>query len=204
MEQAKRYKRVVGRDVHRAKITVGAITEDDAGQTSVELAVFGGFKRDRQAMVQWATAHDAEMVVMVVMVGTGIHWKRPPAAPEQVGIVATVVNARHVKIVPGRKTGWADAQWLAMLARAGMLRAPFVPPAHFRVLRHVARQRQQLICVISSEKNRVHKIPSDGGIRLSVVASDVHGVAGRAMVKALIAERSPAEALMLVEGALSR
>lgn len=204
MEQAQGYKRVVGRDVHRAKITVGAITEDDAGQTSVELAVFGGFKRDRQAMVQWATAHDAEMVVMVVMEGTGIHWKRPPAAPEQVGIVATVVNARHVKIVPGRKTGWADAQWLAMLAWAGMLRAPFVPPAHFRVLRQVARQRQQLICVISSEKNRVHKIPSDGGIRLSVVASDVHGVAGRAMVKALIAERSPAEALMLVEGALSR
>jgi len=204
VEQAQGYKRVVGRDVHRAKITVGAITEDDAGQTSVELAVFGGFKRDRQAMVQWATAHDAEMVVMVVMEGTGIHWKRPPAAPEQVGIVATVVNARHVKIVPGRKTGWADAQWLAMLARAGMLRAPFVPPAHFRVLRQVARQRQQLICVISSEKNRVHKIPSDGGIRLSVVASDVHGVAGRAMVKALIAERSPAEALMLVEGALSR
>lgn len=201
MEQAKRYKRVVGRDVHRAKITVGAITEDDAGQTSVELAVFGGFKRDRQAMVHWATAHDAEMVVME---GTGIHWKRPPAAPEQVGIVATVVNARHVKIVPGRKTDWADAQWLAMLAWAGMLRAPFVPPAHFRVLRHVARQRQQLIGVISSEKNRVHKIPSDGGIRLSVVASDVHGVAGRAMVKALIAERSPAEALMLVEGALSR
>lgn len=201
MEQAQGYKRVVGRDVHRAKITVGAITEDDAGQTSVELAVFGGFKRDRQAMVQWATAHDAEMVVME---GTGIHWKRPPAAPEQVGIVATVVNARHVKIVPGRKTDWADAQWLAMLAWAGMLRAPFVPPAHFRVLRHVARQRQQLIGVISSEKNRVHKIPSDGGIRLSVVASDVHGVAGRAMVKALIAERSPAEALMLVEGALSR
>jgi len=201
VEQAKRYKRVVGRDVLRAKITVGAITEDDAGQTNVELAVFGGFKRDRQAMVQWATAHDAEMVVME---GTGIHWKRPPAAPEQVGIVATVVNARHVKIVPGRKTDWADAQWLAMLAWAGMLRAPFVPPAHFRVLRHVARQRQQLIGVISSEKNRVHKIPSDGGIRLSVVASDVHGVAGRAMVKALIAERSPAEALMLVEGALSR
>jgi len=201
VEQAQGYKRVVGRDVHRAKITVGAITEDDAGQTSVELAVFGGFKRDRQAMVQWATAHDAEMVVME---GTGIHWKRPPAAPEQVGIVATVVNARHVKIVPGRKTDWADAQWLAMLAWAGMLRAPFVPPAHFRVLRHVARQRQQLIGVISSEKNRVHKIPSDGGIRLSVVASDVHGVAGRAMVKALIAERSPAEALMLVEGALSR
>jgi transposase len=102
-----------------------------------------------------------------------------------------------VKTVPGRKTDWADAQWLAMLARAGMLRASFVPPAQFRALRHVGRQRQQLIGILSSEKNRVHKILSDGGIRLSVVVSDIHGVAGRAMVKALIAERSPAEVLML-------
>ena len=194
MELAKLYKRVVGLDVHQAKITACAITEDEAGQTSVELAEFGGFKRDRQAMAQWVAAHGAEMVVME---STGIYWKSPHAALEQVGIVATVVNARHVKTVPGRKTDWADAQWLAMLARAGMLRASFVPPAQFRALRHVGRQRQQLIGILSSEKNRVHKILSDGGIRLSVVVSDIHGVAGRAMVKALIAERSPAEVLML-------
>ena len=194
MELAKLYKRVVGLDVHQAKITACAITEDEAGQTSVELAEFGGFKRDRQAMAQWVAAHGAEMVVME---STGIYWKSPHAALEQVGIVATVVNARHVKTVPGRKTDWADAQWLAMLARAGMLRASFVPPAHFRALRHVGRQRQQLIGILSSEKNRVHKILSDGGIRLSVVVSDIHGVAGRAMVKALIAERPPAEVLML-------
>ena len=194
MELAKLYKRVVGLDVHQAKITACAITEDEAGQTSVELAEFGGFKRDRQAMAQWVAAHGAEMVVME---STGIYWKSPHAALEQVGIVATVVNARHVKTVPGRKTDWADAQWLAMLARAGMLRASFVPPAQFRALRHVGRQRQQLIGILSSEKNRVHKILSDGGIRLSVVVSDIHGVAGRAMVKALIAEHSPAEVLML-------
>ncbi len=194
MELAKLYKRVVGLDVHQAKITACAITEDEAGQTSVELAEFGGFKRDRQAMAQWVAAHGAEMVVME---STGIYWKSPHAALEQVGIVATVVNARHVKTVPGRKTDWADAQWLAMLARAGMLRASFVPPAQFRALRHVGRQRQQLVGILSSEKNRVHKILSDGGIRLSVVVSDIHGVAGRAMVKALIAEHSPAEVLML-------
>ncbi|WP_291991630.1 IS110 family transposase [Candidatus Accumulibacter sp. ACC003] len=194
MELAKLYKRVVGLDVHQAKITACAITEDEAGQTSVELAEFGGFKRDRQAMAQWVAAHGAEMVVME---SAGIYWKSPHAALEQVGIVATVVNARHVKTVPGRKTDWADAQWLAMLARAGMLRASFVPPAQFRALRHVGRQRQQLVGILSSEKNRVHKILSDGGIRLSVVVSDIHGVAGRAMVKALIAEHSPAEVLML-------
>ena len=101
MELAKLYKRVVGLDVHQAKITACAITEDEAGQTSVELAEFGGFKRDRQAMAQWVAAHGAEMVVME---STGIYWKSPHAALEQVGIVATVVNARHVKTVPGRKT----------------------------------------------------------------------------------------------------
>jgi Transposase IS116/IS110/IS902 family. len=98
MELAKLYKRVVGLDVHQAKITACAITEDEAGQTSVELAEFGGFKRDRQAMAQWVAAHGAEMVVME---STGIYWKSPHAALEQVGIVATVVNARHVKTVPG-------------------------------------------------------------------------------------------------------
>ena len=194
MELAKLYKRVVGLDVHQAKITACAITEEEAGETSVELAEFGGFKRDRQALAQWVAAHDPEMVVME---STGIYWKSPYVALERVGVVATVVNARHVKTVPGRKTDWADAQWLAMLARAGMLRASFVPPANFRALRHVARQRQQLIGLLAGEKNRAHKLLSDGGIRLSVVVSDIHGVAGRAMVKALIAGRSPAEVLML-------
>lgn len=194
MELAKLYKRVVGLDVHQAKITACAITEDEAGQTSVELAEFGGFKRDREAMAQWVAAHEPERVVME---STGIYWKSPYAALEKIGIVAAVVNARHVKTVPGRKTDWADAQWLAMLARAGMLRASFVPPANFRALRHVARQRQQLVGILAGEKNRVHKILSDGGIRLSVVVSDIHGVAGRAMVKALIDGGSPAEVLML-------
>ena len=77
------------------------------------------------------------------------------------------------------------------------MRASFVPPAKFRQLRHVARQRQQLVGILAGEKNRVHKVLSDGGIRLSVVVSDLHGVAARAMVKALIEGRSPAEVLIL-------
>jgi len=131
------------------------------------------------------------------MESTGIYWKSPYAALEGVGIVATVANARHVKNVPGRKTDWADAQWLATLARAGLLRASFVPPAKLRELRLAGRQRQQLVSILTGEKNRVHKVLSDGGIRLSVVVSDIHGVAGRAMVKALIEGQSPAEVLML-------
>jgi transposase len=194
MELTTLYKRVVGLDVHQAKITACAITEDDAGEVGVELAEFGGFKRDRKALAQWVAGHHPEAVVME---STGIYWKSPYAALEEVGIVATVVNARHVKTVPGRKTDWADAQWLAMLARTGMLNASFVPPAHLRALRLVARQRQKLVGILSGEKNRMHKVLSDGGIRLSVVVSDIHGKAARAMIKALLDEKSPAEVLML-------
>jgi transposase len=194
MELTTLYKRVVGLDVHQAKITACAITEDDAGEVRVELAEFGGFKRDRKALAEWVVSHHPEAVVME---STGIYWKSPYAALEDVGIVAMVVNARHVKTVPGRKTDWADAQWLAMLARTGMLNASFVPPATLRALRLVARQRQKLVGILSGEKNRMHKVLSDGGIRLSVVVSDIHGKAARAMIKALLDEKSPAEVLML-------
>jgi transposase len=194
MELTTLYKRVVGLDVHQAKITACAISEDGAGNVSVELAEFGGFKRERKALAQWVAGHRPEVVVME---STGIYWKSPYAALEDVGIAATVVNARHVKTVPGRKTDWADAQWLAMLARAGMLRASFVPPAHFRALRLVGRQRQKLVGIVSGEKNRMHKLLCDGGIRLSVVVSDIHGVAARRMIKALLEEKSPTEVLLL-------
>lgn len=114
---------------------------------------------------------------------------------EAVGIRAKVVNARHVKQVPGRKTNINDAQWLATLSRAGLLRASFIPPARLRELRLIARQRQKLAGQLASEKNRLHKILTDGGIRLGVVVSDVHGQSARAMVKALIADQPLQEVL---------
>ena len=102
------------------------------------------------------------------MESTGIYWKSPYAALEAAGIRAKVVNARHVKQFPGRKTDIGDAQWLAMLARAGLLRGSFVPPAKLRELRLIARQRQKLVGLAASEKNRLHKVLTDGGIRLGV------------------------------------
>jgi len=107
------------------------------------------------------------------------------------GIRAKVVNARHVKNVPGRKTDVGDAQWLATLARAGLLRGSFVPPAKLRELRLIARQRQELVGQLASEKNRLHKVLTDSGIRLGVVVSDLHGQSARAMVKAIIGGQPP-------------
>jgi transposase len=194
MELKPIYRRVIGLDVHQAKISACAVMEQSDGVVLVEMREFGGFKRDRQALAQWAKSFAPEVVVME---STGIYWKSPYAALEGVGIAAWVVNARHVKTVPGRKTDVADAQWLATLARAGLLRGSFIPPAHIRYLRLIARQRQKLGGMLASEKNRLHKILSDAGIRLGVLVSDIHGQAARAMVKAIIAGKSMPEVLDL-------
>jgi len=188
------YRRVIGLDIHQAKISACAISEQSDGSVVMEMQEFGGFKRDRRALAQWAKAFDPEIVVME---STGIYWKSPYAALESVGIVAWVVNARHVKTVPGRKTDVADAQWLATLARAGLLRGSFIPPANIRYLRLIARQRQKLGGMLASEKNRLHKILSDAGIRLGVLVSDIHGQAARAMIKAIIVGKPMADVLDL-------
>ena len=194
MELTALHKRVIGLDVHQAQITACAIIEDADGTVRIEQRQFGGFKRDRRALADWAAALSPDEVVME---STGIYWKSPYAALEVVGIRAQVVNARHVKNVPGRKTDVGDAQWLATLARAGLLRGSFVPPAKLRELRLISRQRQKLVGQLASEKNRLHKVLTDGGVRLGVVVSDLHGQSARAMVKAIIDGQSPHEVLQL-------
>ena len=177
--------RVIGLDVHQNKITACALIELADGSVTVEHREFGGFKRDRRALAEWVDGFTPDIVVME---STGIYWKSPYAALEKVGIAAWVVNARHVKNVPGRKTDISDAQWLATLARAGLVRASFIPPADIRHLRLIARQRQKLGGILASEKNRLHKVLADAGIRLNVLVSDLHGQSARAMVKALLAD----------------
>jgi transposase len=193
MELVALHKRVIGLDVHQAQITACAIIEEVDGTTRIEQRQFGAFKRDRRALAQWAAGLLPDEVVME---STGIYWKSPYAALEAAGIRAKVVNARHVKNVPGRKTDVGDAHWLATLSRAGLLRASFVPPAMFRELRLIARQRQKLVGQLAAEKNRLHKVLTDGGIRLGVVVSDIHGQSARAMVKAIIDGKAPHEVLL--------
>ena len=192
MELTPMHKRVIALDVHQAKITACAVVEHEDGRVEVTKRDFGAFKRDRRALAQWSLEIRPEVVVME---STGVYWKSPFAALEAVGIIAWVVNARHVKAVPGRKTDMADAQWLATLARAGLLRASFIPPVDFRRLRLVARQRQKLVGMCSAEKNRLHKVLVDAGIRINVVVGDIHGASARAMIKALIADKALHEVL---------
>jgi len=192
MELTPIYRCVAALDVHQAKLTACVIYEDEQGEVQHQLREFGGFKRDRREMAEWVSSFQPEQVVME---STGIYWKSPYAALEKSGIRALVVNARHVKQVPGRKTDIGDALWLATLSRSGLLRGGFVPPENFRGLRLISRQMQKLTGILSGEKNRMHKVLTDGGIRLSVVVSDIHGKSARAMIKGLLAGETPEQVL---------
>ena len=192
MELSAVYRCVAALDVHQAKLTVCVLFENDQGEVVTQIREFGAFKRDRREMAAWVASFRPELVVME---STGIYWKSPYAALEWQGLRLAVVNARHVKQVPGRKTDINDAQWLAILARSGLLRGGFVPPRHFREYRLIARQLQKLTGIASGERNRLHKLLTDAGIRLSVVVSDLSGKSAKAMIKGLLAGETPEQLL---------
>jgi transposase len=132
-------------------------------------------------------------VTRVVMEATSDYWKPPFYLLEAAGFEVWLVNAKDVKHLPGRpKTDRLDAVWLCKVAERQMLRPSFVPPPPIRVLRDLTRYRCDLVTARSAEKQRVEKLLEDAQIKLSVLASDIFGVSGRAMMGALIAgERDP-------------
>lgn len=193
------HRRVAGIDVHRMLHVVTVLIELPDGSMQRESREFGGFKRDCRALAEWLREAGVELVVME---STGIYWKSVYAHLERAGITAWVVNAHFIKHVPGRKTDMADSEWLAVLARFGLVRASFIPPKDLRELRLVSRYRRKLTAMCASEINRLHKILDDAGIKLGCVVSDVNGVSARAMVKGLIEGRDVNTLLGLARGAL--
>ena len=195
------HRRVAGIDVHRMLHVVTVLIENEDGSIGKHRREFGGFKRDCRALAQWLSELGVELVVME---STGIYWKSVFAHLENAGITAWVVNAHFIKHVPGRKTDMLDSEWLAVLARFGLVRASFIPPKDLRELRLVSRYRRKLSTMCTSEINRLHKILDDAGIKLGAVVSDIHGVSARAMVKGLIEGRDVTALLGLARGALKR
>ncbi len=128
----------------------------------------------------------AEQVSLVVMEATSDYWKTFYYLLEDAGFELMLVNARHVKNMPGRKTDVSDAAWLAQLGAHGLVRASFVPPAPIRELRDLTRTRVMLTRERGREIQRLEKLLEDAGIKLSSVASDISGPSGRAMLEALI------------------
>jgi transposase len=193
------YRRVAGIDVHRMLHVVTVLIEQPDGSISHESRQFGGFKRDCRALAAWLNEQQVELVLME---STGIYWKSLYAHLENAGITAWVVNARHIKHVPGRKTDLPDSQWLAVVARFGLARASFIPPQDLRELRLISRYRRKLSGLCASQINRLHKILDDAGIKLGAVVSDIQGVSARAMVRGLIEGQSEAVLLSHARGAL--
>ncbi len=171
-------------DVHKAQVTacvrVPAAEGDGREQ---HMAEFATTVRGLLTLRDWLAAHRVEQVTMEA---TGVFWK-PVWAILEDDFPLLLVNARHVKQVPGRKTDVSDAAWLCQLAEAGLLRASFVPPKPIRALRNLTRYRKAQIQERSREANRLHKALEDTGIKLDCVATDILGVSGRAMLEALIA-----------------
>jgi transposase len=135
----------------------------------------------------------AERVTLAVMEATSDYWKQFYYLLEDAGFELMLVNARHVKNLPGRKTDVSDAAWLAQLGAHGLVRGSFVPPEPIRQLRDLTRTRTAITRERGREIQRLEKLLEDAGIKLSSVASDITGVSGRAMLEALIdGQRDPA------------
>jgi transposase len=186
------YERCAGLDIGKDEVVACVRVPDGGGGRHREVRTFGTFTRQLETLAEWLAA---EGVNEVVMEATGQYWKPVWYILEERGFELLLVNARHVKILPGRKTDVGDAEWLAELLEHGLLRGSFVPPATIRELRDLTRYRKRLIQTHSSEAQRIAKTLEDAGIRLGSVASDILGVSGRAMLRAPVAGERDPEAL---------
>jgi transposase len=169
-------------DVHKEQVTACVRVPGQGGLREQHVAEFPTTVAGLLTLSDWLAAFG---VTQVVMEATGVYWK-PVWAVLEDAFDCVLVNARHVKQVPGRKTDVKDAEWLCQLAEAGLLRASFVPPKPIRALRNLTRYRKTQIQERAREANRLHKALEDTGIKLDCVASDILGRSGRAMLDALI------------------
>lgn len=173
------FERVGALDVHKAQVTACARVPG----SEPRVAEFASTVQGLLALRDWLAAQG---ITHVAMEATGAYWQSVWHVLED-DFELTLCNARHVKQVPGRKTDVSDAQWLAQLMQAGLLRASFVPPKTQRQLRTLTRYRKTQIAERQREANRLHKALEDTNIKLDCVATDILGVSGRAMLDALVA-----------------
>lgn len=193
------YTQCAGLDVHKKTVVAAIIVPDGQGGWHKETRTFGTMTVDLLALSDWLMGHG---VTHAAMESTGEYWK-PPFNILESNFEVMLVNAQHVKAVPGRKTDINDAEWLADLLRHGLLRASFIPPVGQREMREMTRHRSNFVRERATLVNRVQKVLESANIKLASVASDVMGVSGRAMLAALIeGHASPAEMADLAKGKL--
>ncbi len=193
--------RCAGLDVHKKTIAACARAPGERGERRQEIRTFGTTAGEIIVLGDWLAAHG---VTHVAMESTGVYWKSVFYALED-RFEVLVVNAAHIKQVPGRKTDVKDCAWIAQLLEHGLLRGSFVPPAAIRELRDLTRYRAAMIGERSRVANRLEKVLEDAGIKLAAVVSEVLGVSGRAILEALVGGTTDPEVLAdLARGTLRK
>lgn len=177
------YEKCAAVDVHKKTAEVCARCLDEKGKLCSDTREFPTVTRELLSMSDWLASQG---VTHVAMESTGVYWK-PIYNLLEGRFNLMLVNARHVKQVPGRKTDVKDCQWLAQLLQHGLLRGSFVPPKPQRELRDLVRHRSQLVAEKGRVSNRIQKVLEDANIKLASVATDVLGASGRAMIERIIA-----------------
>lgn len=193
------YPRCAGLDVHKESVSVCVLTPGPQAEPDKQIEQFGTTTGELRRLRDWL---GAQGVTHAAMESTGVYWK-PVFNILESGCQLILVNARHIKQVPGRKTDKADCAWIASLLRHGLLEASFVPEPEVRQLRDLCRMRSTLVRECVQVGNRLRKVLEDANIKLDSVASDALGVSGREMILALMQGRDdPAELANLARGRL--
>ena len=185
------FERVAGLDVHKQTVAVCVRVPGARSAREQQVRVFGTTTAELLALRDWLHAYS---VTHVAMESTGVFWKPVFYVLEDL-FTCLLVNPRHVKRVPGRKTDVQDCIWLAELLEHGLLRGSFVPPPPIRELRDLTRYRKSLVQERTRAANRLHKVLEDAGINLAAVATDILGASGRAMLNALVQGTTDPEVL---------
>ena len=172
-----------GLDVHKKTVVACLRKVDSAGRVHKEGRTFGTMTADLLAVAEWFTTEECTPVAME---STGVYW-RPVFNLRHDRCEVMVVNAQHIKAVPGRKTDVKDAEWIAELLQYGLLRGSFIPPQAQRELRDLTRHRTTLVQERARVINRLQKVLEDTNIKLAAVATNVLGVSARAMLEAVLA-----------------
>jgi transposase len=183
--------RCCGLDVHRDTVAACVRVAGPNGKRQQEVQTFGTTAAELLTLRDWLQAHE---VTHVAMESTGVYWK-PVFYVLEDAFTVLLVNAAHIKQVPGRKTDVQDCIWIAQLLEHGLLRGSFVPPAPTRELRDLTRHRKVVIQERTRAANRLHALLQDAGIKLASVATDILGVSGRAMLEALVQGTTDPEVL---------
>lgn len=193
--------RCCGLDVHQKTVVASVRILGPTGKVIRERRTFGTTTHELEALAAWLRPWQ---VTHIAMEATGVLWK-PVWHILEPEWQMLLVNPQHLKRVPGRKSDVQDADWIAQLLQCGLLRGSYVPPAVIRELRDLTRTRTTLADETTAMVNRIHKVLEDANIKLATVASDIMGVSGRVMLRAIIAgETDAARLAALARGRLRR